>query len=143
LDAFDRFTEAVSRDEYGYTGDRIFLRGIEIQACHGVLLEEHTRPQRFVVDIDAWLDAEDYARADDYTRAVCYADMLQIVLDIVSGPRASLIEALGLAVAEALIRRFAQICVVQITIHKPEAKLPGRVTDVGVSLTRRRIQYHQ
>jgi dihydroneopterin aldolase len=143
VDALGRYSEAVGRDEHGYQGDRIFLRGIEAQGCHGVLLEEHTRPQRFVVDVDAWLDADGYARADDYARAVCYADVLQVVLDIVLGPRFSLIEALGLSVAEALLNRFAQICTVQITIHKPEARLPGRVADVGVSLTRQRIRHRQ
>lgn len=120
------------------TGDHIFLKGVEIAACHGVLPEEWSRPQRFVVDVDAWLDAEAYARADDYRRAVCYAALLETVVDVVTGPRRSLIEALALSVADALLARFGQVHTVRIAIHKPQAPLKGRFSDVGVSLTRRR-----
>ena len=120
------------------SGDCIFLRGIEVSACHGVLPEERTRPQRFVIDAEVWLETDDYARSDDYRRAVCYGAILNTIVEVVGGPHMSLIEALALAIVEELLRRFRPIDAVRITVHKPEAPLRGKFADVGVVLMRRR-----
>lgn len=122
------------------SGDRIFLRGVEVLACHGVLSEERTRPQRFVVDADVWLDAEGCARSDDYKRAVCYGALQETIIDVARGPHRFLIEALALSMVDELLRRFWQIERVRITVHKPEAPLGAKFTDVGVSLTRQRAR---
>ncbi|WP_422029645.1 dihydroneopterin aldolase [Reyranella sp.] len=121
-----------------HAGDCIFLRGIEVSACHGVLAEERTRPQRFVIDAEVWLETDDYGRSDDYRRAVCYGAILDTIVEVAGGPHKSLVEALALAIVDALLRRFQPIDAVRITIHKPEAPLRGKFADVGVSLMRRR-----
>ncbi len=120
------------------SGDCIFLRGVELVACHGVLPDEKTRSQRFVVDAEVWLDAERYARSDDYQRAVCYGAILDTLVEVAGGPHKCLIETLALSMIEALLRRFWPIDEVRITVHKPEAALGGKFADVGVSLSRRR-----
>ncbi len=122
----------------GCSGDRIFLKGIEVLACHGVLAEERSRRQRFVVDVEAWLDAEAYARADDYRSAVCYAEMHDTIVEVAGGPHKSLIEALALSMVDELLRRFCQLERVTIVVHKPEAPIAGVFSDVGVALTRER-----
>jgi dihydroneopterin aldolase len=119
-------------------GDCIFLRGIELSACHGVLPDERTRPQRFVIDSEVWLETDGYARSDDYRRAICYGAILDAIVEVVGGPHKRLIEALALAIGDELLRRFQSIDAVRITVHKPEAPLRGKLADVGVSLTRRR-----
>lgn len=121
-----------------HVGDCIFLRGIELNACHGVLPDEWTRPQRFVIDAEVWLETDAYARGDDYRRAVCYGAILETIVEIAGGPHKCLIEALALAIGDELLRRFQSIDAVRITVHKPEAPLRGKLADVGVSLTRRR-----
>lgn len=120
------------------SGDCIFLRGVELTACHGVLPEERTRPQRFVIDAEVWLETDDYARGDDYRRAVCYGAILDTIVEVAGGPHKSLIEALALVLIDELLLRFRPIDAVRITVHKPEAPLQGKFTDVGVILTRQR-----
>ncbi len=122
----------------GCSGDRIFLKGIEVSACHGVLAEERSRRQRFIVDVEAWLDAEACARADDYKGAVCYAEILDTIVEVAGGPHKSLIEALALSMVDELLRRFCQLERVTIVVHKPEAPIAGVFSDVGVVLTRER-----
>lgn len=120
-------------------GDCVFLRGIEISACHGVLPEERTRPQRFVIDAEVSLETDGYARSDDYRRAVCYGAILDTIVEVASGPHKCLIEALALAIVDEILRRHRTIDEVRITVHKPEAPLQGKFADVGVVLMRRRV----
>ena len=61
--------------------DRIDLTGIEVWARHGVLPEEKTRDQPFVVDVGVFLDTAQAAASDDLEDTVDYGD---------SGPRRSL-----------------------------------------------------
>lgn len=122
----------------GCSGDRIFLKGIEVSACHGVLEEERCRRQRFVVDVEAWLDVKSYARADDYQGAVCYAAVHETIVEVAGGPHKSLIEALALSMADELLRRFGRLEKLTIVVHKPEAPIAGAFSDVGVVLTRER-----
>lgn len=121
--------------------DCIFLRGVELTACHGVLLDEKTRPQRFIVDAEVWLDTDRYARSDDYQRAVCYAAIHDTIVKVAAGPHKCLIESLALSIVDELLRRFWLIGQVRITVHKPEAPLGGKFADVGVSLMRRRAEH--
>lgn len=121
-----------------HVSDCIFLRGIEVRACHGVLPVERTRAQRVVIDAEVRLETEEYARIDDYRRAVCYGAILDTIVEVAGGPHKCLIEALALSMADELLRRFGLIDAVRITIHKPDAPLRGKFADVGVSLTRRR-----
>lgn len=107
-------------------------------ACHGVFAEERERQQRFVIDAEWWLDAEAVARSDNYQESVCYRGVFETILEIFSGPPRSLIEALAAAVADAVLQRFASIQAISVTVHKPEAPLPGKYSDVGVSLLRQR-----
>jgi len=122
------------------SGDCLFLRGVELSACHGVLSEERTRPQRFVIDAEVWLETDGYARSDDYRRAVCYGAILDTIIEVAGGPHKCLIEGLALSIVDELLRRFRPIDAVRITVHKPEAPLRGKFADVGVILTRRRVR---
>lgn len=129
---------AALRDTGAFRGDRMFVKGIEVTACHGVLAVERTRPQRFVVDVEIWSDLDACALSDDYGRAICYAEVCRTVVAILSGPSVRLIETLAVSAANELLRRFPQIDTVAVTVHKPQAPLPAPFADVGVSVTRQR-----
>lgn len=118
--------------------DRIFLRGIQVHAHHGVFEEEQRLGQRFVFDVDYWLDAKTYARADDFGSAVSYNDVYETVVAIARGERVALIEALAERIAAALLERYPAINMVRIEVHKPSAPIAGVFSDVGVEITRRR-----
>jgi dihydroneopterin aldolase len=118
--------------------DRIFLRGVQVHAHHGVFEEEKRLGQRFIVDVDFWVDAGGYARADDPAQAVSYADVHRTVVEIAGGAGLNLIEAVAERIAQALLERFAAIEQVRVELHKPSAPIAGIFSDVGVEIIRRR-----
>ncbi|GLK55132.1 dihydroneopterin aldolase [Methylopila capsulata] len=118
--------------------DRIFLRGVQLHARHGVFEEERRLGQRFIVDVDYWVDMTDYARTDDFRGAVSYNDVYLTLMEIAGGEPVNLIETLAERIAAALLTRFAPIEVVRVQVHKPSAPIAGVFGDVGVDITRRR-----
>lgn len=118
--------------------DRIFIRGIQVHAYHGVFEEENRLGQKFVFDVDYWVDAQPYARADDYSHAVSYSDVHDAVIEVAKGPTLKLIEALAEKTAQTLLDRFPPIVMVRVELHKPGAPIHGVFSDVGVEVTRRR-----
>jgi dihydroneopterin aldolase len=134
-----RFSATIDRHaSFSLMSDRIFIRGVQVHAYHGVFEEEKRLGQRFVFDVDYWLDAKTYAQADDFGRAVSYNDVYETLVEVVKGPRVDLIEALAERIAHAILERFAAIAMVRIEVHKPSAPIAGVFSDVGVEITRRR-----
>lgn len=118
--------------------DRIFLRGVQLHARHGVFEEERRLGQRFIVDVDYWVDLTGYARTDDFRGAVSYNDVYLTLMEIAAGEPVNLIETLAERIAAALLARFAPIEAVRVQVHKPSAPIAGVFGDVGVDITRRR-----
>jgi len=118
--------------------DRIFLRGVQLHARHGVFEEERRLGQRFIVDVDYWVDTVGYAQTDDFRSAVSYNDVYLTLMEIAAGEPVNLIETLADRIAAALLARFAPIEVVRVQVHKPSAPIAGVFGDVGVDITRRR-----
>ena len=118
--------------------DRIFLRGIELHAYHGLHEEEARLGQRFVVDVDWWLDTGLAAAHDNYGETVGYEKIFEVVHEISSGHRFHILEAFAQAIAEAVLARFARVEKVQVEVHKPAAPIAGIFRDAGVEITRKR-----
>ncbi|MET0312903.1 MAG: dihydroneopterin aldolase [Hansschlegelia sp.] len=118
--------------------DRIFIRGVQVHARHGVFEEERRLGQRFVIDVDYWVDAQSYAPADDYAGAVSYGDVYETIVGIATGEPVALIETLAERIAQAVLERFSPVETVRVEVHKPGAPIPGVFSDVGVEIIRRR-----
>ncbi|MBS9478851.1 dihydroneopterin aldolase [Ancylobacter radicis] len=118
--------------------DRIFLRGIELHAHHGLHEEEARLGQRFIIDIDWWLDADPAARADDYGSTVGYEKVFALVHEVSSGHRFHILEALAQAIAETVLTRYPRVEKVRVELHKPSAPIAGIFRDAGVEITRTR-----
>ena len=107
-------------------------------ACHGVLPHEREIPQPFVVDVELGLDLRAAGERDDLDETVNYAEVYDVVSAVLTRTRKYLIEAVAEETAEVLLRGFAQVRWVRVTVHKPAAPIDGIFTDVGVTLLRRR-----
>lgn len=118
--------------------DRIFLRGVQVHAHHGVFAAEQALGQRFVFDVDYWLDAHAYAGADDIAHAVSYNDVYVTLIEVATRQRFDLIEALAEAIAAAILARFPAVRSVRVEVHKPSAPIAGIFSDVGVEILRHR-----
>ena len=116
--------------------DKIFLRGMRFVAAHGVLPHERVVPQPFVLDLDLGLDLGAAGKEDDLAATVSYAEVYDVVANVMQGETKNLIEALAEGVAEALLAAFQKLRWVRVTVHKPAAPICGYFSDVGVSITR-------
>lgn len=117
--------------------DRIELRGIEVQARHGVPAEERAAPQPFLVDLTLYLDLSVAGSSDDLSDTVDYGWLAREVHDLVAGESHQLIET----VADRVARHVLEIAPVQrvtVTVHKPEAPIPLPFADVAVAIDRSR-----
>jgi dihydroneopterin aldolase len=65
----------------GGGGDKLILRGLQFHGFHGVKREERTLGQKFVVDVDAWMDLAAAGESDSIAHTVSYTDIYRLVSD--------------------------------------------------------------
>lgn len=118
--------------------DVITLRGLHVEAAHGVFDFEHDAPQPFIVDCALWVDTSASSSSDDIADTVSYALVADEITSIVSGPSVKLIETLGNAIAMRLLR-LAHVLGVEVTVHKPQAPLEQPFVDVSVTVRRGQV----
>ena len=56
-------------------GDKLILRGLLFHGFHGVKPEERKLGQKFLVDIDAWLDLRSAGVSDRLSDTISYTDI--------------------------------------------------------------------
>lgn len=117
--------------------DKIKLKNLGFYGYHGVLPEENSLGQKFFVDIDMYVDLKSAGASDDVADTVNYAEVYNIVKDIVENRRFKLIEALAENIADHIIKEFPVVKEIVINIRKPEAPVRGIYDYFGVEIRRR------
>ena len=117
--------------------DRIFIKGLEVYAYHGVREKEKREGQQFVIDAGLFLDLSAAGKSDDLSDTVNYSEVCGFIHDYVSETRYDLIEALGEHLAEELLLKYEKLCEVSVTVHKPDAPVKFPVGDLSVDITRK------
>lgn len=115
--------------------DKIILEGMEFYGYHGVLPEEQSLGQRFVVDVELYLDLRPAGESDDPDHTVNYARVFELVGKIVGGRPHRLIESAAEAIASAVLERFP-VKEALVRVKKPQAPVPGRFTWMAVEIRR-------
>jgi dihydroneopterin aldolase len=105
--------------------DRIRLNEMVFYGYHGVLPEEQTLGQRFIVDLEIQTDLREAGASDDLAQTLNYAEVFRVVESIVTGPPFRLIEAVAERVAEAVLIDFAQAATVLVSVRKLSPPIPG------------------
>ena len=115
--------------------DRLRLTGIRIDAAHGVYDYEKQAPQPFLIDVLASLAPRPHE--DDLATTVDYSVLAAGIATTATTGSLDLIETLAEKVAATCLadRRITEV---EVTVHKPEAPMPVPVTDVSVTIVRRR-----
>lgn len=98
--------------------DCIRIQGMTFHGYHGVRPEERANGQRFVVDLALYRDVSLAAASDALADATDYSAIYQQVRDIVEGQPRNLLEALAVAIAEAVHARHGGLVWVRVT--KPD-----------------------
>ena len=101
--------------------------------CHGVLPEEKSIPQQFVVDLDLHLDLSQAAENDDLALTVDYSQVYLMVKDMVENRSYNLLETLAHNIAQVLLDSFP-ITAVDATVYKPTAPIRGDFTYFAVKV---------
>jgi len=118
-------------------GDRIEVRGLRVDAVHGVLDIERRQPQPFEIDFDLYLDTAAAAASDDLADAVDYGDSVEAALAVMHGAPHDLLESLAGAIADAVLAD-GRVRAATVTVRKLRPPLAHDVTSTGVRVQRRR-----
>uniref|UniRef100_A0ACD5Y2L9 Uncharacterized protein n=1 Tax=Avena sativa TaxID=4498 RepID=A0ACD5Y2L9_AVESA len=117
-------------------GDKLILRGMQFHGFHGVLQEEKKLGQKFVIDVDAWMDLAAAGDSDDISHTVSYVDIYRIAKGIVEGPPHNLLESVAQSIANSTLLKFPQISSVRVKVEKPHVAVQGVVDYLGVEILR-------
>lgn len=129
-------TSSTSVDQYARM-DRITLTGVGVVGYHGVLDSEKQSGQPFFVDITMFTDFQRASESDDVENTVNYAEVAELIRDVITGDSLDLIETLAENIAQAVLARFP-LEAVELTVHKPKAPIEVTFSDVSVTVFRER-----
>ena len=118
-----------------YAGDRIFLRGLQVECIIGFIEWERRIKQTVVIDIELPVDCSRAAETDEVDNTVDYKRVAKRIIAYVEASEFKLVETLAHKTAMLVIEEF-QIAWFRISINKPGAIRGSR--DVGVTIERTR-----
>lgn len=115
--------------------NKVFVRGLEISACHGVNDFEKVEPQTFIFDIDVETSFYSAAQKDDLNGTVNYSKLCKLITEITQNNIFNLIEKLAYECAFAVLENFPSADKVALTVYKPEAPMKRKFESVGVTVS--------
>ncbi|WP_127587095.1 dihydroneopterin aldolase [Paenibacillus koleovorans] len=118
--------------------DRIELKGMHFFGYHGVYPEENKLGQRFLADVELWMDLSEAGRTDELETTCNYAEAYERVKAIVTGPPYRLIEALAEAIASDLLHQYTRVNEVTVRLTKPHPPFGAIFDGVTVHIHRKR-----
>ncbi|KAJ6819813.1 dihydroneopterin aldolase 1-like [Iris pallida] len=118
--------------------DKLILRGLQFFGFHGVKQEEKKLGQKFLVDVDAWLDLSVAGKTDSMSDTISYTDIYRIAKEVVEGPSQNLLESVAHLIANTTLLKFSQISAVRVVVGKPHVAVRGPVDYLGVEIMRYR-----
>ncbi|GFZ02555.1 hypothetical protein Acr_15g0011630 [Actinidia rufa] len=117
-------------------GDKLVLRGLKFHGFHGVKPEEKKLGQKFLVDVDAWMDLQTAGKSDKLSDTISYTEIYRIVKDVVEGPPHNLLESVAQLIASTTLTKYPQISTVRVTVGKPHVAVHGPLDYLGVEILR-------
>jgi dihydroneopterin aldolase len=117
--------------------DRIRLQGIDVYAHHGIHPAERELGQRFVIDVDLWIDCTQAAARDSLRYALDYTAVHRLICETTAANSFQLLEALALQLCRMLLATFP-VEKVAVTVQKPNPPIPNFLGKVSVTLLRDR-----
>ncbi|KAL6496374.1 hypothetical protein OROGR_029632 [Orobanche gracilis] len=119
-------------------GDKLVLRGLKFHGYHGVKPEERKLGQKFLVDVDAWMDLQAAGISDRLSDTISYTAIYSIVKEVVEGAPHNLLESVAQQIASAVLSEYPQVSAVRVQVGKPHVAVLGQVDYLGVEIVRHR-----
>ncbi|KAL1338297.1 dihydroneopterin aldolase 2-like [Arachis hypogaea] len=126
------------------TGDKLIPRGCTFYGFHGAIAEERVLGQKFLVNIDAWMDVRASGISDHLSDTVSYAEIYGSVItyfiakEIIEGKAHILLESVAQKIAITTLTQFPHISAIRVNVGKPQVAVRGPVDYLGVQILRRR-----
>lgn len=118
--------------------DRIYMKGMEFYAYHGLLPEENRLGQRFIVDVELFLSLGRAGASDSIEDTVNYAELYRWVEEEMKQGPVRLLETLAERISARILAEKGAIEAVRVDIRKTDPPIPGHYREVGVTVERRR-----
>ena len=112
--------------------DRIYIRGLEIFAYHGVNPEEKRDGQTFILDVTLYADLSRARQSDSLSDTVNYAAVRKTIQRAFTAESYDLIERAAQAVCEAILREHPKVEKVGLLLKKPQAPMNAKFDYVAV-----------
>ncbi|KAB5519604.1 hypothetical protein DKX38_023923 [Salix brachista] len=128
--------EAAMGDEEIRGGDKLILRGLKFHGFHGVKPEERALGQKFLIDVDAWMDLRAAGKSDCLSDTISYTEIYRIAKEIAEGPPQNLLESVAQLIASTTLSRYPQISAVRVKVGKPHVAVHGILDYLGVEILR-------
>lgn len=116
--------------------DRIFLKNVEIFANHGVFQEEKTLGQKFILDIELFLDTKEAGVTGDLTKSVHYGELCHRIEEEFIKESYDLIETAAQKVADYILHNYEIVQSVKVTLKKPWAPIGRHLDYAGIEIER-------
>lgn len=118
--------------------NRIFIKGLEVFAYHGVNPEENEQGQRFVLDITLSADLSVAEQSDRVEDTVSYSAVRKTVSRVMTEQTCQLIECAAARVADAIMAEYPRVLRAEVVLKKPDAPMSAVFDFVGVEVVRTR-----
>ena len=112
--------------------DRIYIKGLELFAYHGVNPEEKRDGQTFLLDITLHADLSRARQTDSLEDTVNSAAVRKTVQRAFTAESYDLIERAAQTVCEAILREHPKVEKVGLLLKKPEAPMNAKFDYVAV-----------
>ncbi|MGI5875830.1 MAG: dihydroneopterin aldolase [Dethiobacteria bacterium] len=118
--------------------DSIVLSGMAFYAYHGVLPEEKKLGQKFLVNVELFLELNKPGKTDDLVDTVDYAAIYEVIKGIMEGPSHQLLESLAEEIAAKVLKFPIKGIIVEVKKISPP--IPGFLESVAVKINRGEIE---
>ncbi|WP_041274358.1 dihydroneopterin aldolase [Desulforamulus reducens] len=118
--------------------DKIILRGMNFFGYHGVFEEERRLGQPFQVDLELSMDLQPAGQGDDLNLSVSYAEVFEIVEQVLTGEPYKLLEAVAERISQRVLEQYEKVEEIKVTLKKPNAPIQGNFQYMAVEITRGR-----
>ena len=115
----------------------VILNDIRIYAFHGCMEEEARIGSDYVVNLEVETNMEEASRSDDLDDAIDYVKLLDIVKNEML-IRSKLLEHVVQRIIQQIMKDFAKVNAVEITVAKQNPPIKGDIKEVCVRLKKQR-----
>lgn len=114
--------------------DKIYIKGLELFAYHGVNPEEKRDGQTFLLDVTLSADLTAARQSDDLSDTVNYAAVRKTIQRAFTAQSYDLIERAAQVVCEAVLREHPRVESITLLLKKPDAPMNAKFDYVAVEL---------